>query len=278
LKAPFESRHPNAAAQDLPSPNQVMVAGLAPAAKPPYRWLTILLVSLLTLLLSGCFQYDLGIQFDSQTHGQIVQQIRLSERGMALGGSAVQTWLAGLDQQVHRLGGQVRPVDSETVQFVVPFSNGTDLVKRFNQLFQSEAAAGTELADLTELPSQISLSQQNRIFAIRNHLVCDLDLRALPRQPQNISGLLGGAADWLDLHFTLQTPWGLSQVGPDSLPAAAQGPVQSWQLQPGEVNHIDVVFWVPSPLGLGGLAIAGLVLLGYFFKYGWRRRPARVAR
>ncbi|MBD0269770.1 MAG: DUF3153 domain-containing protein, partial [Cyanobacteria bacterium Co-bin8] len=254
----------------------IIVAALAPATKPRRRWLPLLLSSLLMFLLSGCFQYDLGIEFDSQTHGQIVQQIRLSERAAALGGSAVQTWLAGLETQVRSLGGQVRRPDSETLRLVVPFGNGSDLVKRFNQLFQAEAAAGAAIADLTDLPSRLSLSQQNRVVAIRNHLVCDLDLRALPRQPQNIPGLLGGATDWLELHFTLQTPWGLGPLGPDSLAPEGTGPVRTWLLQPGEINHIDAVFWVPSPLGLGGLAIAALVLLGYFFKYGLRRGRRQV--
>ncbi|MBD0335952.1 MAG: DUF3153 domain-containing protein [Cyanobacteria bacterium Co-bin13] len=279
MKAPFESNFQTPTAPTAPSstgPKQaIIVAALAPPAKPHRRWLPVLLSSLLVFLLSGCFQYDLGIQFDSQTHGQIVQQIRLSERAAALGGSAVQTWLAGLEAQVRSLGGQVRRADPETLRLVVPFANGSDLVKRFNQLFESEAAAGAAIADLTDLPSHLSLTQQNRGIAIRNHLVCDLDLRALPRQPQNIPGLLGGAADWLDLHFTLQTPWGISRLGPDSLAPEGSGSGQTWQLQPGEVNHIDAVFWVPSPLGLGGLAIAALVLLGYFFKYGGRRAVAK---
>ena len=32
------------------------------------------------LLLSGCVQYELGINFQSQTHGEIVQHIKLAKK------------------------------------------------------------------------------------------------------------------------------------------------------------------------------------------------------
>jgi hypothetical protein len=40
-----------------------------------------------------------------------------------------------------------------------------------------------------------------------------------------------------------------------------------WSLQPGQSHHIDVVFWLPNPVGLGTLGIVLLVLLGYFLRY-----------
>lgn len=284
-----------------------------------YRWGLSLVLSLVALLLSGCFQYDLGITFDSQTHGQIVQQVRVSERAAALGGTALQDWLATAEGQVRRLGGQVQHstrlsvgdagpeagastdpgigpgVKVETVRLVLPFGNGDQLVERFEQLFgaesfgaESEAAAGlrpeggpeSTLNGLKTAPSRLQLSQQNRFFAIRNHLICEIDLRSLPHQPTAAVPLLSSASDWLDLRFSLQTPWGIRQVSPDSLPVQGAGAKTFWMLTPGELNHVEVVFWVPSPLGLGGAAIAALVLLGYFLKYGLsagrRRKPVRA--
>jgi len=40
-----------------------------------------------------------------------------------------------------------------------------------------------------------------------------------------------------------------------------------WRLKPGQINSIDVVFWVPSYLGWGILAVIGLTLGGYYLKY-----------
>lgn len=261
----------------VPTPPKTEAGGAVPPTGHPRCWRSLaLLLSLLTFFLSGCFKYDLTLQFDSQTHGQIVQQIQLSERAVALGGSAVQDWLSGLESRVRRLGGQVDHPTQETLRLVVPFSNGTQLVQRFNHLFQSEQPTGLPIANLATVPSQFSLTQQNRILAIRNHLTFDLDLRTLPRQPQTATGLIGSTADWLDLRFTLQVPWGLRPGAAEALPLAAPGPSPSWPLQPGEINHIDVTFWVPSPIGLGALAIAAVVLLGYFGKYGLRRRRRPV--
>lgn len=244
-------------------------AGAQSARPRRLRLGLILAMALLTLLLSGCFEYDLGIQFDSQTHGQIVQQIQLSPRVAALGGSSVEQWLADLKGQVRRLGGQVRRADAETLILTVPFGNGADLVKQYRQLFQSDTPTGLAIADLATVPSQLSLRQQNRIFAIRNQLVYDLDLRALPR-----SALLGSAQDWLDLRFSLRAPWGISQLEAGTPPPTSRGLQSWWPLQPGQLNHIAVVFWVPSPIGLGAAAIGLLVLLGYGLKYGAARRGA----
>lgn len=254
---------------------------LPPSAQPArLRWQRlglILGVSLLTLLLSGCFEYDLGIQFDSQTHGQIVQQIHLSPRAAALGGESVEQWLADLKGQVRRLGGQVRRADAETLILTVPFGNGADLVRQYRRLFQSDTPTGLAIADLATVPSGLSLQQQNRVFAIRNQLVYDLDLRALPRSREDRSGLLGSAQDWLDLRFSLRTPWGISRLEADTPPPAVRGAQSGWSLQPGQLNHIAVTFWVPSPIGLGAGAIGLLVLLGYGLKYGAAAAARRSA-
>ncbi|HEY9762326.1 MAG TPA: DUF3153 domain-containing protein [Trichocoleus sp.] len=240
------------------------------------RWLPVLVMGLIAILTSGCFQYNLGIQFDHQTHGRIVQRIELSERAAALAEPAVQSWLDHLEKQVYHLGGQVKRAQSERVDLMVPFNNGTDLVERFNQLFQLPSEQNGTSSALPRIESHLSLEQQNRVFAIRNHLTYDLDLRELPQEPQGLPGVLGQAADWLTLRFTLQVPWGIRSTTPDSLEPQADGFAQTWLLRPGQVNHIDVVFWVPSWIGLGGAAIATLVLLGYFLKYGLRRRPQRA--
>ncbi|NJM84994.1 MAG: DUF3153 domain-containing protein [Leptolyngbyaceae cyanobacterium RM2_2_21] len=38
-------------------------------------------------------------------------------------------------------------------------------------------------------------------------------------------------------------------------------------LQLGQLNHMEAVFWVPSPIGLGAAAIAVLMVLGWLIRY-----------
>jgi hypothetical protein len=45
-------------------------------------------------------------------------------------------------------------------------------------------------------------------------------------------------------------------------------PSRTWSLVVGTVNQIEADFWVPSPIGIGAVAIALLVLLGYGIRYG----------
>lgn len=53
----------------------------------------------------GCFQADLTLRFDHQTHGTLRQSIQLGERGMALAQTALQPWMADLRPAIQRLGG-----------------------------------------------------------------------------------------------------------------------------------------------------------------------------
>ena len=41
----------------------------------------------------------------------------------------------------------------------------------------------------------------------------------------------------------------------------------TWQLEPGQINHIETSFWVPSYLGIGTVIIILIVLLGFYAKH-----------
>ena len=40
-----------------------------------------------------------------------------------------------------------------------------------------------------------------------------------------------------------------------------------WQLKPGELNHLDAIFWLPNPLGIGAILIILISCGGYYLKY-----------
>ena len=156
------------------------------------RWFCLLLLMVTS---TGCLRYDLGIQFDHADHGQIVQQIRLD----AAPNPAFNAWLEQLSGRVRRLGGQVRR--GETTTLTVPFTTGEELLQRFRQMFPEDEVI--VVPQLGEVRSHLSLQTGNYLFAVRHHLVYDLDLRDLPAEvgaPVNLS------SDWLDFHFQLKTP------------------------------------------------------------------------
>lgn len=232
---------------------------------------------LLCLCLTGCIQYDVGITYDSQTHGELVQRIRLDGQIPAARQSTARAWLDGLERQARKLGGKVRHPSKQESLITIPFNNGKDLAAKFNRFFNPSAEErrqlwGPDLAELPAIAAQMSVRETNLLLVQRNRLSLDLDLRSLAVRAADGS-LLVSPGSLLDIDFKLNTPWGVRRV--DSTPAAEVGdrgafPKENrqlaWALQPGELNHLEAVFWVPSPLGLGTVAIAVIVGIGALIK------------
>ena len=142
----------------------------------------LLVVALSTLLLSGCVRYDVGIHFDSQTHGEIVQDITLSQRFVNLSSTTVDRWTQSLKQRARSLQGYSKPLSDRRWRVVIPFNNGDDLVEKFESFFNPVEQNGLtpeQAGEIPELETHLSLNQKNLIFAIANHLSLDVDLRAL---------------------------------------------------------------------------------------------------
>ncbi len=240
------------------------------------------LVMLLALCLGGCFQADLTLRFDHHTHGQLTQSIYLGERGTALASASLAPWLESRRRQVSRLGGALQE-DTKAVQLTVPFTTGSDLVARFQQVFADQSpeagAASTKsqliIPGLGPIPFNLQIEQQNWGLASRTHLIYDINLQHLPMVDEVLPGQ---PANPSTLSFRLQTPWGIRQVRPGSaLPTNRLPAKATWQLQPGQLNHIDVLFWLPNAVGLGTVAIVSLVLLGYILRYRLLSPPGRAS-
>ncbi|MEM6590925.1 MAG: DUF3153 domain-containing protein [Cyanobacteria bacterium P01_C01_bin.73] len=233
----------------------------------------------LSWVLTGCIHYDVGIRFDSQTQGELTQTLHIDERAIALNPEPVQQWLSQVRTAAQSLNGKVQSIDDQTIKIILPFNNGEQLVSLFDQFSkQSAPPVDSGLDQLPmPLPAALTLTQHNRGFAVKNRLVYDLDLRSLQPPAFSDRGLLSQLAA-PKLGFDLTVPWGIQRVAPPnaltpetSLLPVLVGSTAHWELIPGELNHIDVIFWVPSPIGLGAGAIAALVALGYGVKYSSRR-------
>jgi hypothetical protein len=241
----------------------------------------------LVVLLNGCFQSDLTLRFDHSTHGQMTQSIDLGQRGLALVSATLDPWLEGLHQPVQRLGGRLSQT-AESIRLTVPFSTGPDLVARFNQVFVEADSPGptpspTLNADFQRLvvpglgaiPFRLRVDQQNWGLVSRTHLVYELDLREF-RGLDAIADPQSPPSQGFPLSFSLQTPWGLQPVRPGSLPPDTLRPTTArWILELGQLNVIDVQFWLPNAVGLGSFGIVVVVLLGYILRYRVLKPPGR---
>lgn len=231
----------------------------------------------LATLLTGCVDYNVGINFTTPYSGEIVQHVKVSDKLTTLAPSDTKQWLNSLEKRSRKLNGKVKKLDQQELLLTIPFGNGAELARKFNQLFQTSivpnATISPEQVELIELNSQVSIKQGNLIFAERNRLDLAIDLRALAVLSQQDKVFL--TPDSIaNLQFQLSTPWIARSVSQgDNLQPINSNLNQDliWQLHPGEVNRISVIFWLPSPLGIGAAAITMLMILGFLLKY--RRFP-----
>ena len=242
------------------------------------------LIFCLFSLLTGCVNYEVGINFNQPQNGNIVQHIQISKQLQKLDHAGVKKWLNQIESRSHQLQGKVKKINSDELLVNIPFKNGQELNTKFNQLFHHDNFAVTaedaaENPNLQNFDSQISLQQNNFLFLERNSFDLTIDLRALGALT-NHGKIAIAPEDLANLQFQLNTPWLAYPISPDDslkpLAKSATKPKQlAWHLQPGEINHIQAVFWLPSPIGIGSLVIILLMLAGFYLKY--RRLPGTAS-
>ena len=208
--------------------------------------LAIRLITLMALCLglTGCIDYQLGIQFDSQTHGVLTQTLHLDEQFVALNSEAQQQWLQIFIQEAKTFSGKVSALEDGTLQVRIDFYNGDDLTQTFNQLFAKDGLM-TQIPGAPPLLAHLDLTQENWGVALFNRLHADIDLSAL-----KADSTIGGALDrWRTVNLSFQL---------DAVSKTSQ-----WPLQTGQINTIDTTFWIPSPIGIGALVITLICAGGY---------------
>ena len=244
--------------------------------KKHFLFLLPFVFCLLTLV-TGCVQYDVGVNFESQTRGEIVQHIKLGERLTSFSSDTVADWLKSVEQRVRLLDGKTKRISDREVLVRIPFNNGAELEDKFNQFYnpiaqtaKSRVASPLE-TDLPKFESHLNVKQNNLLLVLRNRLSLELDLRSLSLLSSNGSPLLspGGL---LELDFSLNTPWGAENIETTVAGALVpqsyqQGKQLVWKLKPGELNYLEATFWIPSPVGIGALIIALFVAAGTAVKY-----------
>ncbi|MCC0176950.1 DUF3153 domain-containing protein [Waterburya agarophytonicola K14] len=227
----------------------------------------------LATLLTGCVDYDVGVKFTTPYQGEITQHIKVSDKLTSLAPGDSRKWLNSIEKRSRQLKGSINKLNSEELLLTIPFGNGAELAQKFNQLFQTSIVPNATIpqgkADLIQLNSQVSLKQNNLIFVERNTIDLAIDLRALDILTKQDK--IAIATDSLaDLEFQLDTPWIAYSISDLDYLQPIDSTLKKglvWQLNPGEINHIKAVFWLPSPVGIGAAIIVLLMLLGFLLKY-----------
>ena len=244
--------------------------------KNPILWLVLLS----SLLLTGCVDYDAGVTFNNANSGEIVQHIKLGERLTSFSGDYVYEWLNSIERRTRQLEGRTQRISPEEIIVKIPFSNGQELQEKFNDFFnsrtneKSEALQKASASELPKIESNLLINQNNFLLLVRNRLIYDLDLRSLSLIASK-GNVLSDTGSILDLDFSIKTPWGARNIQrtETAINPQKQGKQLVWQLKPGELNHIEVVFWLPSPLGIGGLLIILFIWGGIYLRYTFMPDP-----
>jgi hypothetical protein len=251
------------------------------------RFVSLLLLA--SLLLSGCVQYEAGVNFENSNRGELVQHIKLAERLTSFSGDSVYDWLNSIERRARKEEGNVRRLSKSEIIVTIPFSSGEELQTKFNEFFnpninQKTQVKGTSDSELPKIESNLLLFQNNFLVLVRNRLIYDVDLRSLSLIANN-GNVLANAGSILDLEFSLKTPWGVRNIQQtesaqgDSSLSVGIAPEKSqnklvWKLVPGQLNHIEVTFWLPSPLGIGSLLIILFVASGLYLRYTFMPDPS----
>ncbi len=236
------------------------------------RWGFLAIILLSYLAISGCVQYDVGVNFAGPNQGVFVQHIRFDEELRNFGSKQSRQWLSKIETRAKSLAGEVRWESPQDVTVKIPFTSGQELAEKFNAFFQPQQLGNNRQSGQESLPNldiHFDLQQSNLLLLQRNHLQIELDLRSLGLVSPEGEVIINPTS-LFQLGFSLEAPWGAKNVPVDHglIPITSQdGHRLTWQLQAAEINHLEAVFWLPSPIGLGALVIILLMLTGFYAKY-----------
>jgi Protein of unknown function (DUF3153) len=232
----------------------------------------------IAISLSGCVKYDTGIHFYSLSDGEIVAHVQLSEQLTSFSQNAVKNWLTSIEQRTLAAQGHLERLSDREFKAIIPFNNPQELVTKINRYFSTEPANSETSAGLKAV---MKIDRQNFLVVIRNQLIYGLDLRSLavtepPDRGDTIIPTIG-TNKLADLDFSLHSPWGIKNIEADgnNIGMEIDRQQMTWQLQPGRLNYINAVFWLPNPLGIGAVAIVLVSITGYYIKY--RQLPWQLA-
>ena len=182
-------------------------------------------------MLTGCVDYQLGVNLDSPNQGSITQTIHIANQA----NPTARALLNQIQQQTRSVQGRYQVVSKQDVAVTIPFHTVKELEAKFNRFFTVEDSDTT----LPTIISNLNVTQGNALLFEHDRLSFDIDLSALA---------INGTEGFVD-------PGQLFNLG-----LTVNG--MAWELKPGQKNHIETALWLPIPLGFGALVIAAIVAGG----------------
>jgi hypothetical protein len=226
----------------------------------------VILFGIIAISLSGCVKYDTGVHFSSLNYGEIVEHIQLGEQLNSFSEKAVQTWVASIEERTKQAAGTIERISDREFKVIIPFNNAQELVAKIDRYFNPTP---TNTKDRSKFNAHMQIEQNNFLLVVRNHLTYDIDLRSLAIQSSDPKVAVS-SQKIVDLDFSLQSPWGVKNNDTPGNIVGVQTMNDSqmnWELKPGELNHLDAIFWLPNPLGIGAIFIMLISGGGYYLKY-----------
>lgn len=227
----------------------------------------------LLILLTGCVRYDLGVNFVQANQGTIIQHIKLDEQLTNFSETSSNAWLNSIETRALKLQGKTKRISPKEIVVTIPFYNGQDLVSKFNKFFNpselNQSDKSKEFNDLLDLKAEMSIQQSNLLFVERNVINVNADLTPLGVMSEE-GNVIISPGELIDLHLDFKSPWVINSPKNSSSPPLIESTNTNnfnWQLQPGKINEIKMIFWLPNYVGLGTLAIALFIRFGFYLKY-----------
>jgi hypothetical protein len=258
------ARRAGAAAPPGPPPPPV-----GPTRAPLGLAVLVAILLLLTLLLGGCVQVRAELHFGAPGRLQLVEQLSPSQ------GQPPGPWQRQFALALQELGLRPRPSSGQRFGELRLEGPMQPAAATLNTLAAS-AQQAARLAGVSLPAARVHWQERNWLVGVRQELALELDLRAAAGVP--------GVDLSLDLQPLRPRAVRRSQPEPVRVLPSQRGQSGSrlrWPLRLGERNRLELRCWRWSPLGLGALAIGGvlalvLVLAGLRQRlgFGWPQLPA----
>jgi len=197
----------------------------------------LLLALLLAALLGGCMEVRSDLRFEGPGRLQLSHQLRSA--------SGVPTpWERRLAEDLRGQGFRLEQRGDRRL-LRTPVLPAPQALEAFAaSLAEAAALAGTPLP-----PPRLELQERNWLVGVRQELRLAIDLSGLEPLP----GLR------LEVGLAPLRPSAVQRATP--VPARPEGNGVLWPLQSGAANRLELRCWRWNPLGLGGAAVAGALLL-----------------
>ena len=236
---------PSSRRRRQPAPPPPPPTGPTPAPSAGFAVLVLAVLLGLTLLLSGCVRVSADIELAGP------DRLAMNWRINSLNGHSL-PWQNNFE----------RGLRSEGLSWTVKQDRSGSLnltsavlqSDRAAQLMRSSVEIAGRSAGINLPTPDLSIAERNWLVGVQQQLNLRLDLSPLAEFPAG------------DLQIRITPVHDLQQVTSSPISGRLKGDVLIWTLDSGSVNQLTIQRWQWSPLGLGSVLIALLLLLSFLLQ------------